>query len=251
MKKRGLVEEAAFEETALIDGKVRLFQPRSGYRAAIDPVLLAAAVPAKDGELLAELGMGSGAASLCLASRIAGCRIFGLELQPELAEAARLGISANGLEGRVFVHLGDVKSPPAEFSAKNFDHVFFNPPYGQPSRGTLPPNASKRVAHAEKEDDLGDWIKTAHALLRDKGRLAIIHRADRLDDIIALLKGRFGGVEIFPLWPKEGEAAKRVIVRARKGARSPLILHAGLVLHGQDGKFTPATEEILRQFGGL
>jgi tRNA1(Val) A37 N6-methylase TrmN6 len=251
MKKRELVEDANYDETALLGGKLRLFQPRSGYRTAIDPVLLAAAISPKPGDVLAELGMGSGAVSLCLAARVPECRILGLELQPELAEAARLGVIANGFEPRISVHLGDVNSPPADFGEKSFDHVFFNPPYGQAESGTLPPNPSKRIAHAEKEDDLGQWIKSAHFLLKNKGRLTVIHRADRLADIMRGLQNRFGGVEIFPLWPKLGEAAKRVVVRARKGSRSPLILHAGLVLHEKDGEFTQEAEAVLRDGAGL
>ncbi len=242
---------ANYDETALLGGKVRLFQPRSGYRTAIDPVLLAAAISPKPGDVLAELGMGSGAASFCLAAREPECRIFGRELQPKLAEAARLGVITNGLEQRVSVHLGDIKSPPADFAPNSFDHVFFNPPYGQAESGTLPPNPSKRIAHAEKEDDLGQWIKSAHLFLKNKGHLAVIHRADRLDDILKALHGRFGGVEIFPFWPKLGVAAKRVIVLARKGSRSPLILHAGLVLHEENGKFTAKAEAILRDGEGL
>jgi tRNA1(Val) A37 N6-methylase TrmN6 len=245
------MEAANYDETALLGGKLRLFQPRSGYRAAIDPVFLAAAIEAKEGELLAELGMGSGAASLCLAARVEKCRIIGLELQEELAEAARLGIAANSFQDRIAVHLGDVTAPPKEFPANGFDQVFFNPPYGQAERGTLPPTASRRIAHAEKADDLGEWINTAHFLLRGKGWLTLIHRADRLDDIIRCLQGRFGGVEIFPFWPKLGLAAKRVVVRARKGSRSPLLLKAGLVLHASEGKFTPEAEAILRDGRGL
>ncbi len=245
------MEDAHYDETALLGGKVRLFQPRSGYRTAIDPVLLAAAISPKPQDVLAEFGMGSGAVSFCLAARVPECRILGLELQPELAEAARLGVIANGFEPRISVHLGEVNSSPADFGEKNFDHVFFNPPYGQAENGTLPPNPSKRIAHAEKADDLKDWIKAAHTLLRDKGRLTLIHRADRLDDIMRALQGRFGGVEIFPFWPKFGEAAKRLVVIARKSSRSPLILHAGLVLHEKDGKFTQKAEDVLRGGAGL
>ncbi len=245
------MEDANYDETALLGGKLRLFQPRSGYRAAIDPILLAAAISPKPQDVLAEFGMGSGAVSFCLAARAPECRILGLELQPELAEAARQGVIANGFEPRISIHLGDVNSPPADFVPNSFDHVFFNPPYGQAESGTLPPNPSKRIAHAEKADDLDDWIKAAHFFLKDKGRLALIHRADRLDDIMRGLQGRFGGVEIFPFWPKLGEAAKRVVVKARKGSRSPLILHAGLVLHGEDGKFTQEAEAVLRDGAGL
>jgi tRNA1(Val) A37 N6-methylase TrmN6 len=94
--------------------------------------------------------------------------------------------------------------------------------------------------------DLSVWIATAARLLRPRGRLAVVHRADRFDALVRALAPRFGSVELVPLWPRAGEAARRVIVRARLGGRSPARLSAGLVLHAADGSFTPAAEAILR-----
>ena len=89
-----------------------------------------------------------------------------------------------------------------------------------------------------------------------KNCLTIIHRADRLDEMLSLLRGRAAGIVVFPLWPRAGDGetapdAKRIIVQARKGSKAPLRLAAGLTLHGPDGAFTEAAEDILRWTGAL
>ncbi len=232
-------------EDLLLGGRVSLRQPASGYRAAIDPVMLAAAMAAKAGESVLDLGCGVGAAALCLLARLPELRVTGLELQPELAELARHNAEANGRTGGFVVVEGSVAAPPAGLGG--FDHVMTNPPFLRPESGTSPPAAIKAVANVEGEVDLGRWIKAAVKLLKPKGRLAVIHRADRLADLLDALKGRgVGAIQVLPLWPKPERPAGRVIVLARKGARAPLEILPGLVLHRDDGGFTEAAEAVLR-----
>jgi tRNA1(Val) A37 N6-methylase TrmN6 len=231
-------------EDALLDGAVTLRQPRRGFRVAIDTVLLAAAVPAHAGDTVFEPGAGCGAASLCLARRT-GCRVVGIEAQADLAALAADNVRRNGLESRVSVLAGSIGDPlPA--AAGPFDHAMANPPYQAPGRGTRPPDAAKAAAHVEGEADLKRWIAAMLSALKPKGILTLVHRADRLDAILAALDGKAGGIVVFPLWPGIGTPARPIIVRARKSKRTPLVLASGLVLHQSDGRYTAEADAILR-----
>lgn len=233
-------------EDHILDGAVILNQPIDGYRAAVDPVFLAAAVRAKAGERALDLGCGVGAAMLCLARRIDGLNIDGLELQPELAELAGKNIVANGLEGRMRVFTGDILNPPADLEAQGYHHVFANPPYMSGDRGNHPPNASKKLAHVETDADLEDWVDAALKFCRRKGSITFVHRADRLAELLIGLEGKAGEVTVFPLWPKDAEIASRVIVRARKGIKTPMQLMSGLTVHNADGSYTKAADRALK-----
>ncbi len=241
----------AVTEDRLLGGRVRLVQAAAGYRVAIDPVLLAAAVPAAPGQRVLDLGCGSGAAAFCLLARIEGLEAVGLESDPATAELARGNAAANGVADRFEIHLGDVQAPPPALQAAAFDQVLLNPPYLDPRRARLPLEPGRRRSHAEASAGLADWLDLALRRLLDKGHLTLIHRAERLDEILALLAGRAGGVQVCPLWPSAAAPAKRVILRARKGARAPLTLHPGLVLHEPGGGYTAAAEAVLRDAAPL
>jgi tRNA1(Val) A37 N6-methylase TrmN6 len=234
-------------EDGLLGGRLRFFQPRRGYRAAIDPVLLAAAVRAEAGETVLDAGVGTGAAALCLAARLPGCRVVGLEREPALLELAAVNVRANGLADRVELVAGDLLAPPEALRRRAFDAVMTNPPYHAEGAATPPLDATRRAAHLG-EAEPGRWVAACLARLKPLGRLTLIQRADRLDAVLAALAGRAGDVVVFPLWPSDAAAAgaKRVIVAARKAARGPLRLARGLVLHEPDGRFTPAAEAVLR-----
>lgn len=229
----------------LLDGRVRFAQPAKGYRVAIDPVLLAAAVIAPERGRAVELGCGAGAALLCLATRRPDLRLVGIEIDAGSAELARVNVAANGLGERIEVLAADVRRPPSSLEA-SFDAAFFNPPHLIDTSVDPPPDAGKRRATIAGRGDIALWVGGALALLRHKGALVVIHRADRLEELLAALRPAAGEIVVFPLWPRQGEAARRVIVRARKGLRSPLRLAAGLVLHRSDGRYTDAAERLLR-----
>lgn len=245
-------KDVTFETTedTLLGGRVVLRQPATGYRAAIDPILLAAAVPAKAGAHVLELGCGAGAAALALAARLPEMRVTGLERDPDMAQLCQANIDANGMGRRVTVLAGDLLAPPPELAAGGFDHVMANPPYLDPARADLSPDRGRRAANAEGAATLTDWVAAALAAVKRKGWITLIHRADRLDALIAAFAGRAGGITILPLWPKAGASAKRVILRARKGVQSPSVVLSGLVLHENSG-YTAAAEAILRDAAPL
>lgn len=231
-------------EDALLGGRLRFLQPARGYRVAVDPVLLAAATAAEPGEAVLDAGAGSGAASLCLAARVPGCRVTGLEREPELLALARANVAANGLEGRVGLAAGDLLATPGP---RGFDRVMTNPPFHAEAAATAPATATGRAAHLLAGGaDLAAWIGACLARLRPRGWLTLVHRADRLDALLAALAGRAGDVRVCPVWPRAGRAARRVLVAARRDSKAPACLLPGLVLHEADGRFTPAADAILR-----
>jgi len=236
---------------ALLGGRVRLRQPVEGYRVAIDPVLLAASVPAATTGRLLDAGAGTGAAALCFAHRVPGARITGLELQPEAARLARENVALNGMDERVSIVTGDILGPPPDLVPGTWDHVIANPPYLAAGRADPSPNAAKAAANVEGAAGLADWVDFALRMARPKGGVTFIHRGDRLDELLALLYGRAGGIVLFPLWPKAGQAAKRVIVRARPGVGTPMRVAAGLVLHRDDGGYTAEARDVLRNGAAL
>jgi len=242
----------------VLGGRLRIRQPAAGYRLAIDPVLLAAAVPARPGDWVLDVGCGVGTAGLCLAARVDGVRVSGIDLQCDMVALAAASASDNGLAGRVDFITGDLLRPPPSLSAGAFDHVMANPPFAAAGRGNPPPDPTKATAAVEGEARLADWLRFCLAMVRPKGSVTLIHRADRLDECLALMRQGLGGLTVFPLWPGGIPAAdhgpkpaKRVIVSGRKGIAAPLTLMPGLVLHGADGIYTEAAERVLRDGAAL
>jgi tRNA1(Val) A37 N6-methylase TrmN6 len=247
------VAAAETTEDAFLGGRVRLRQPRRGYRAATDPVLLAAAVPARAGESVLDLGCGAGAAMLCLAARVPGVALSGLEREADYAALARENAALNGIAAKIVQ--GDVAAMPAVLRARAFDHAMMNPPFhpaSAPEAGTALRDRARRA-----DTPLAVWIAAALARLRPRGRLALIHRAEALPEILAALAGPAGEIAVRPLAGRAGRDARRVIVTARKGAKGPFRLAAPLVLHegpahlADRDDFTAEARAILRDAAPL
>ncbi len=193
-----------------------------------------------------DVGCGTGAASLCLATRVPQCRITGLEMQRELVRLAGDNALLNGMNDRVSVMAGNLLNPPPRLSPGMFDHVMANPPFIERGRGNPAPDPAKAAATIEGEAGLGDWVRFALVMVREKGTVTFIHRADRIDALLGQIAGRAGEVVVFPLWPGAGRPASRILVRARKQIAAPARLSPGLVLHEADGRFTAEAEAVLR-----
>jgi tRNA1(Val) A37 N6-methylase TrmN6 len=228
---------------SLLDGRVQVAQPADGYRVAVDAVLLAAAVDAGEGASVLDLGCGVGSVGLCLAWRRPDLRITGLDREPVFAACARSNAERNGFAKRLQILEADVRAPLPQ----KFDQVAMNPPYLKGGTATVSAHPLKAAATAESEAKLADWIAAARDALKPGGILTLIHRADRLDDVLSGVTRSFGGVVILPIHPKRERAAKRIILRAQLGSGEPLAILPPLVLHEENGAFTGAADSILRR----
>lgn len=233
-------------------GRLRLLQPAQGYRAATDPVLLAAACPATARDSVLDIGCGVGAAALCLGLRVPGVGLAGLELQPDYAALARSNAERNGIP--FDVHEGDLAHMPTALR-RDFDHVIANPPYYPPGGSPSPVPGRARAMHVGTP--LADWVLAAGRRLRPGGWLTLICGADGLPEVLAALAPKLGSAAVLPLSPRQGRAALRVIVQARKGGRAPFRLLAPLVIHqgdrhdGDRESYTPEANAVLRDGADL
>jgi tRNA1Val (adenine37-N6)-methyltransferase len=238
---------------AFLCGKLHLWQPRRGYRAATDPVLLAAACPALPGQSVLDLGCGVGAAALCLAARVPDLRLSGLELQPDYAALAR----RNGIENGIAfeVHQGNLTEMPRALRV-DFDHVIANPPY-YPAHGTRSPDAGRATALQIADTPLADWVQAATRRLAPLGWLTLICGADGLPEVLTALGSKMGSISVLPLTPRLGRPALRILIRARKTGRgqfrllAPLIIHDGPAHTGDRESYTPRAGQILRSGASL
>jgi tRNA1(Val) A37 N6-methylase TrmN6 len=245
-------------DDAFLGGALQMLQPKEGYRAGVDAVLLAASAPATEGrgQRILDVGAGVGVVGLAVARRVADASVVLVEREPKLAEIARSNIERNGLAARVRVVVGDVSRPledlpELEPEAGSFDHVLANPPYNAEGAGTLSVDALKAAANFMPGATLARWARFMAAMARPGGTATIIHRADALGEVITALAGRFGGTIAFPLYPRAGRSAIRVLVQGVKGSSAPLELRPGLVLHGEGNRFTAEVEAVLRHGSAL
>jgi tRNA1Val (adenine37-N6)-methyltransferase len=247
--------DEALSRNGFLGGRLQIFQPIAGYRAATDPVLLAAFTPARPGDRVLDLGCGAGTAGLCLARRVGEIDLHGLEFQPDYADLARRNAVENDL--RMTVHGGDLRWPPGALKRLSFNQVLMNPPFYRPHQATGSRDTGRDTAQREGVAGLGDWISTGLRRLAPKGSLVIIHRTERLAEILAALTGGAGAVEILPLSARAGRPASRVLVRGRKGSGAPLTLHPPFILHEgsahlRDGDdYSPEARRVLRGLSAL
>lgn len=231
----------------LLGGRVRYAQPAAGFRSGIEPVLLAASVPVRNGERVLEAGTGAGAALLCLCARVPGVRAVGIELDHAVAAMAAANAAANGFDA-IEIIAGSIETA---MPAGRFDHALANPPYHAPG-GTDSPVPARQTAKRGSDGLLWAWIGRLSSALRSRGSLTLIVPAGVVPACLAALSEAGSPcTSIFPLWPKSGRPAKLVLLRGIRQARTPLRLMPGLVLHQPDGSFTHAAQAILREGAGL
>lgn len=239
-------------EIYVLDRAVRLLQPADGgFRTSLDSVFLASACPAGAGDRVLDMGCGVGGAAFCVLRRVPQSHVTGVDIQAPYVDLARENIGLNDAAGRAEFIQSDIRTfKPAGL----FDHVICNPPYFESGAHTPSPDEGKAIAlgHNEDEIDVATWVDCGFRHLKSRGSLTMIHRAHDLDRIVQAMGRRFGGITVIPLWPRAGEAAKRVIVRAVKDSRSPAIMHPGITLH-KDGEhtYTDAADDILRRAKAL
>ena len=240
----------SFTTDDFLGGRIRLRQPVDGYRATSDAVLLAAAAFPKAGQKVLDVGAGTGAVGLCLLARCPDITVAGIEFQPHMAALAADNVSLNGLTDKMTVVPADIRAKRIEgVETGSFDWVVTNPPFILEDQ--VSPDPTRDVAHRESDCPLREWIGHCLRYVAARGYFAMINRADRLPEILSLLYGRLGGIKIIPVWTKEGEPAKRVILTGRKGVRSPATLTPGISLMRADGRRTEQAEAVMRHGADL
>jgi tRNA1(Val) A37 N6-methylase TrmN6 len=230
---------------------LRILQPEKGYRAGIDAVFLAAAVPCSPGDTLFEAGIGVGVAALCITARVPQLHITGMEVAARYAMLAEENAKRNNRANALRIIHTDLKEAlrrdlthlPVHGS---FAHAYANPPYLEDGKSTPSPVSLRAVAHNFGPEDLDLWVKVLHTMLAPRGSCTVIYRADALGKLLQAMEGRFGDLRIAPLYVREGAAASRVVIQGMKGSRAPTQLLPGLQLHGPDNQFTRDAEAILR-----
>ena len=230
--------DAEFTEDAFLGGQLRLRQPKSGHRAGHDAMLLAAATPARPGDRVVDLGAGVGAAGLALASRVTGVRLVLVEIDAALASLARGNAAANAIAAEVTVL--DVTADAAAFAAAGLapdsvDVVLMNPPFNDPARHRASPDKGREIAHVATTATLESWIGASRRILKSGGVLTMIWRADGLAEVLAALDRGFGSLKILPVHGDAATPAIRVLIRASKGGRAPLQIHAAMMLNDESG----------------
>lgn len=224
----------------LLGGRIVYTQRTDGYRTGIEPVLLAAAVPARPGDRVLEAGTGAGAGLLCLLARVSPLAAVGVELDPEMAALARSNLSANGHP--CDIECADVSTAP---SLGPFDHVFANPPWHDDSSTPSPDQRRSLATHAASSE-LTRWIATLTAALRPRGSLTVIVPAARLGRVIAALQTQgMGRTALTLLWPRPSQPARLAVLVSHRGS-GPFRIGPGLVLHGPGQGYTPEADAVLR-----
>ena len=232
-------------EDRFLGGKLVVRQRKDGFRAGLDAVMLAAAVPAAAGDEVLELGSGAGTASLCLAARVAGVRAVGAEVESELVTLSNENATVNAMGERVMFVTVDALDLPADMK-RDYDHVMCNPPFH--AGGEVSPD-EMRAGALHDAGELAQWLSVGVKRAAPGGTFTAILRSDRLGEALAALPST--GVSVYPLHPHAGEAAKRVIVQVRKASRAPFQMLHGLVLHAADGAYTAEADAVLRGERGL
>lgn len=241
------------EEITVLGGKVRLLQPaEGGFRTSLDSVMLAAAVPAKSGQHVLDMGCGVGGASFCLLHRLPDIRLTGVEWEQTYLNLAIQNAALNNVSDRAeFIH-SDIRDYQIE-GKPIYHHVMVNPPFSEAGEHMPSPDIikAKALGHLDEDLSLEDWIDAGFRLLKSGGTLTIIYPTSGTDRIIQAFGKRFGATQIIPLWPRQGTPSKRVIIRAIKHRKTPCSIHAGLVLHEVDGAYTKEADAVLRDASAI
>jgi len=248
----GLVTEDITRDTFL-GGKVELLQPASGFRAGLDAVLLAAAIPF-DGNAnptLLDCGAGVGTVGLCAAARCQHLTSVLIEREPDFIALAQQNIRLNGLTARARALDVDITAPGRALSDANiqdnsFSHVVANPPFFVTGSGSTSPNALKAAGQEMEQADLALWVRFMARMAQADGQLVMIQHVAALPAIFSALEGRFGGVKVVPIHPRDGAAANRFLVAAKKGSRAPLSLLPGFILHEAGNTYTATANAVLK-----
>ena len=240
------LDAASLTDDAFLGGRLNILQPRKGFRAGLDAVVLAASVPARARHLVCDLGSGVGTAGLCLAARVGSVHVTAVDVDAAMLAVAVRNAERNGLGESFAVIEADLAGRARGLPRQHFHHVLTNPPFHDDARGTRAPEDRKAMSKSIAGEALLHWLRLARAMTRPGGTVTAILPPAQLPVALEALSARGLGITVIPLWPGSGRSAKRMIVQLRTNSAAPLIMAPGILLHGPDGKPTVEAEEILR-----
>jgi tRNA1(Val) A37 N6-methylase TrmN6 len=236
-------DDVLLTKDSILDGKIVIFQPKTGYRVAVDPLVLAFYVPVSKNQKILDVGCGVGVISLILKMKEPTLEVYAIDVDNDMCRICRKNIMENAQIITIINDSIDNINSNHILQNEKFDQVVTNPPFFR--------TASSRIAPAKRRSnfetmELSEWISHCFAKLKNRGIFSIIHAAERLDDIICALRhNRAGAIEVIPIFSHSGANAKRVVVRCRKNGSSSTTIASGLVMHDASGKYSAAAAEIL------
>lgn len=242
---------SGLSDDAFLGGRLHILQPVKGFRAGLDAVMLAAAVPARERQAICDLGSGVGTAGLCVAARVGSLQLTAVDIDPQALARATDNAQRNGLGATFTTIEADLQGRARNLPRQHFHHVLTNPPFHDDARGTRAPDSAKATARSIAGPALFHWLRLARAIVRPRGTVSAILPPAQLALAISALSESGQGMTLIPLWPAWEVPAKRMIVRAQMNSKAPLQVHPGVVLHEADGRQTPQAEAILRHAGAL
>lgn len=234
-------------EDELLGGRIKILQPKDGFRAAIDPIFLAASIPVENGDSVLDVGAGTGAAALALITRAPWAWASCIDVQPELTALCARSATRSGIAERIGVLAWDIMKKPTPIDTQTYDHVMSNPPYMKADTGQKPKTRAKLLASVETTATLEQWTAFMLDRLKEGGTFSMVHRADRLDEILSLIDGPLGELKIIDLQTKDdGRPTKRVIVQGTKGGTTTEPARRQIIVHEDDGTYSAEGHDILR-----
>lgn len=232
-----------------LDGKLKIYQLKKGYRAGHDSVLLASSIKAKEGDICLELGFGTGVVSLCLAKRVSGLTIIGIDNNKEMLEISKKNINLNNFNKIIEVFNYDIEKKTSlikSISRQKFDHVYANPPYFLKENLSKPINNNKKSANIGNKRTIELWLKKALTYSKSGGSITFINHIDNLPELLFLFSKKLGDIEVTPIFPKKNKKASRFIISGRRDSKKPLAFNEGLILNDNNNKMTKKIDRILR-----
>jgi tRNA1Val (adenine37-N6)-methyltransferase len=245
----------ALSHGTLLGGRLRYRQFRLGYRTGLEPVLMAAHIPARPGERVLEGGCGAGAGLMCVAHRVPGVIGVGLECDARTAVLAQANFADNGFDRLLVIRtaLPDLPGLPIfPPDGGGFDHAFANPPWHRTDASASPDARRDLARRVRSHDMIAMWVRSLGRQVRHRGTLTLALPAGLMDVAIAAMRAHgIGAISLLPFWPKAGRAARIVLIQGRIGARGEATLLPGLTLHRDDGTFTTEADAVLREGNAL
>ena len=228
-----------------LNGCIKVSQNRSGYRFSIDSILLASNAGPRPGDKVLDLGTGCGIIPLILAYREPNLKIFGIELQKELADIAASNVKENQMDGSITIICKDIKELKNDMISGPVDLVVSNPPYRKAESGRINPDAQRAVARHEIKVSLNDITATVRRVLLTAGRFVTIYSAERITDLLTHL--RSAGIEpkfLRMIHSGVKTEAKLVLVEGIKGGRPGVKIGPPLIIYDEKGAYTQEVEKM-------